>query len=356
MFTQKREYHRRGSGPLVIFRVMLSLMMFLILSLACYSAFRYFTGVDPLKFNPQGLLLSLSSERGSSIISDLSRGNITKLNADLQSLLAAGKSSSPAVEGLTQVNNNQSVPISSDNSDKQLLLRFAVMGDSHNDNEDLAKAIKQAEKSGAKFIIGVGDYTDTGTPEELAAAQQTWQTATVKYYLTAGDHDLWAARDQKQPAITYYQQVFGTPYESFGDSNIRFILVNNADNYEGIDKLQMHWLDSELSRLATNPPLQTFVFLHEPLYHPTSDHVMGWVTASLTDQANQVSQSLASSGVGGVFAGHTHFFSQYVDPQTSLNEVAVGAVTRQQNTQNPRFVMVDVYLDGSYNVEDTEIK
>jgi len=34
----------------------------------------------------------------------------------------------------------------------------------------------------------------------------------------------------------------------------------------------------------------------------------------------------------------------------------VGALTSTRNTQAPRFAVVDVYDDGSYNVKDQEIK
>jgi hypothetical protein len=62
------------------------------------------------------------------------------------------------------------------------------------------------------------------------------------------------------------------------------------------------------------------------------------------------------SKVGGIFAGDIHSFTTYTDMATNINMVTVGALTKERNTQPPRFAIVDVYDTGSYNISDIEIK
>jgi len=98
------------------------------------------------------------------------------------------------------------------------------------------------------------------------------------------------------------------------------------------------------------------VFLHEPLYHPISDHSMGKLEKQVKQQAKNLTFQLKEGGVKEVFAGDTHDFSQYNDPQTNLPMVSVGAITRDRNLQLPRFAIGYVFGDGSVRVEDVEIK
>ena len=54
---------------------------------------------------------------------------------------------------------------------KRPILRVALVSDSHNENELLAKALRQAGGMGINLVIGLGDYTNVGTVEELSAAE-----------------------------------------------------------------------------------------------------------------------------------------------------------------------------------------
>ena len=83
---------------------------------------------------------------------------------------------------------------------------------------------------------------------------------------------------------------------------------------------------------------------------------MGRVEKKLKDQARSLIQTLARSGVKKVFAGDTHFFSQYNDPETKLEMVTVGSLATERNPQVPRFAVVSVFEDGSSRVDDIEIK
>lgn len=331
----------KGSNPLfMVFRVILSLAILCALFLLCYSAFKSFSGLDPLKINPHQVASNLLDSHylyniAAQILSfDPSQGT------DL------GKIASQFTSGI--------VPEATEVPKGQILYRFAVVADSHNDNQYLADALNQAKAGGAAFVIGLGDYTDVGTDAELVAAKAQFDQAGLPYYSTAGDHDLWDSRDKKDPAITNYAQAFGSPYSSFGYKNSRFLILYNADNYLGMDDVQRTWAMEELQAQQDSQPL--FVFAAIPFYHPSSDHVMGKTTPSLREQAEAMMDDFEKYNVSHVFAGDAHIYSSYTEPISQVKMTTVGAITSSRNSQNPRFVMVDVYDSGQYTINDTEIR
>lgn len=348
--AQESNYHRKSKFiPITIFRFLITLILLVILSIGVLSAFKYFSGIDPFKFSPQTIGKSiLASPETQKLISQVLG---TKTPKFLIPILA--KLNLNEIQPADQINTNSS---DNPNLGKPLLFTFAVVADSHNDNVDLKKALSQAHDKGAAFVIGDGDYTDVGTLKELQDAKAVFDASGIPYYVTAGDHDLWNARDKGMDALETFKQVFGIPYKSFGYDNVRFFILNDSDDYLGVDPYQMNWFEGELKRVKQTNPLNILVFLHEPLYHPSSDHVMGKTNPNLLDQANQLKSLIKDNGVAEVISGDTHFYTSYTDPETGIKMTTAGAVTDQRNAQAPRFLLVDVYTDGSYNIYDTEIK
>lgn len=352
MFKSEGRRKRRGFGPLTIFRLILSLVMFLILGLAAYQAFKYFSGEttpspELILKDPKAALISIvTSEDSAKVLFgllgfDLKGKQNSSDKADSTTALSKPPSSQP---------KNQPKKTSS-----KLLFKFGVASDSHNDNENLGKGLELLKSKGAKLVILLGDFGDTGSIAELQAAKKVLDGAGLPYYATAGDHDLWEAREKGLPAESNFAKVFGSPYQSFIDSNIRFVIVYNSDNYLGVDPVQMDWLEGVLSEESNTNKTGTFVFLHEPLKHPTSDRVMGKTTPKLLTQAQRLINIFDEAGVLGAFSGDIHAYSRYEDEKSGLKMTTVGAVTAVRNLQLPRVLMVDVYDDGSYNVEDLEI-
>ncbi len=361
MFFGRHESKRRGMPlPFLILRLSLSLLMLTIFILAVYQAYKYFSGTDPLKFNSNQAVISyLTSQNSAKVIQDILSFKMPANFADLKSLL---KDPHKYFNGQPQTLNLPTPMITPTvirptiTPSGKRILRFALVADSHTDITDLRLALSQAKAEGAKFVIGLGDYSDVGTVSELQASYKAFVDSGLPFYVTAGDHDLWDPRNRGLAAVTNFDQIFGTPYQSFGDSNIQFIIVYDGDNYLGVDDAQMEWLKGQLDNLKNLKPVQTFVFLHEPLYHPSSDHYMGNSSSSIKNQATQLRKMFKQAGVGGIFAGDVHYFSQYTDPLTAVEMTVVGAVTEDRNTQTPRFAIVDVYQNGGYNVTDIEIK
>ena len=263
-----------------------------------------------------------------------------------------------------------------------VLLRFALVADSHSDNNHLRQALERAKQQGVRLVIGLGDYSQVGTLRELADAKAVFDASGLTYYVLPGDHDLWDARDKEKPKATAnFEAIFGKPYRSFTESGIQFILVDNSDNYTGLSEEQMTWLKGELkSRRAhsassgqvkrveeykrestpalplSSSPALTFVFLHEPLYHPESQHIMGRVNDGLKSQVEELLTLFAANNVAHVFAGDIHFFAQFTEPKHHVTMTTVGAVTQERNIQTPRFAIVTIHQDGKWEVADEEIK
>lgn len=329
MFRRHKKYERRHSFiPFIIFRSLLSLIIFAVLLAGIYSAFKQFSGFDIVKVNVlQRDILGL--------LASLIPSNIT-LPTQLQKL----KEVVPVEDAIETKNTN-------------LSFKFMLVADSHNDNENLKKALAENK---VEFVIGLGDYTDVGSIDELKAAKKTFDNAGLRYFITSGDHDQWDSRNGQKDPTTNFNQVFGRTYQSFSYKNARFLIIDNSDNYLGLGESQKNWLREEIERINTEGPGVVLAFMHEPLYHPSSTRMMGKVTYSLMDEAKEVTKMLNDAGVREVFAGDIHYFTEYNEPETGMSMTTIGALTAERNAQTPRYAVVSVFEDGSIEVKDVEVK
>ncbi|MCR4305790.1 MAG: metallophosphoesterase [Candidatus Daviesbacteria bacterium] len=299
-------------------------------------AYKQFSGLDPLKLDPQSVLKEV-----------LALVTTKELSEILGKPIEIGQEQNIIPKSEEQ---KEETPVA------DLAFRFLLLADTHNDNVNLAKAIEQAKAnySDLEFIIGLGDYTEVGTTDELKNAKKELDNSGLRYFLIPGDHDLWDCRNRNEPAINCFREVFGPTYQAFIFENFKFILLNNSDNYIGFDSDQEKWIAEQLEKKEEVKGVM--VFLHEPLFHPSSTHTMGWVEKSLKTQAGGLIFQLKEAEVKKVFAGDIHYFSEYDEPKTDLPMFTIGAVTRERNPQAPRFGVVSVFEDGSSQVEDVEIK
>ncbi|MBI2039893.1 metallophosphoesterase [Candidatus Microgenomates bacterium] len=323
--------------------------MLVILIGGLYSAYKHFSGLDPLKIDPRALVYSLIGSKSPqeliAILSSLKLGQ-TKQSGGQNILSQIQIASTPIPQS----------PSRAENLTRSLSFKFALISDSHNDNVTLRKALAQIKKDypTIKFIIGLGDYSEVGTIDELKAAKKELDSAGFRYFVIPGDHDLWDSRNKGEVPTLNYNQVFGPAFQSFMEDNFYFILINNSDNYLGLGESQLTWLANELDKAKQQSGI--YLFAQEPLYHPSSDRVMGKVEGKLKLEAQRLVEMLSEATVKKVFFGDIHFFSEYEESQTGLPMVTIGAITSQRNTQAPRFAIAKVYSDGSIEVEDVEVK
>ena len=331
MFGRNRQRHT--NIVFVIFRLILSVVMFAVLLGGIYSAYKHFSGFDPLKLDPKVLVSRLINARS------------------LNDVVAMVSSKS------TNTNDNILGQITPGNTSKNIF-KFLLVADSHNDNTYLATAINQAKIAhpDLAFIIGLGDYTEVGTLDELEHAKKIFDQANLRYFLVPGDHDFWESREKSASANTNFQQIFGPTFQAFTFENYLILLLDNSDNYLGIGDEQTKWIENQLERVNSEGIKDILVFVHEPLFHPSSDRVMGKVEPQLKQQAQALIFQLKTARVKKIFAADIHYFSEYSEPVTSLDMVTIGAITRDRNPQASRYGIGYVFEDGTVKVEDVEVR
>lgn len=332
--------HRKPKNPfLSLLRLLMSLIIIAILGVGLLQAYKAFSGFDPLKLDSNFLKQLFTS--------DSSYRTLIKL------LTFNPKGSLQTDENIM---SSPDEFLEGPKSSAPLKFKFAVIADSHKDTVTLEKALQKAKDGGVEFVIIMGDLSDVGTIEELEKTKQTLDNSGLTYYATPGDHDLWDSRDKESNPPKNFTEVFGKTYQSFSSGNVRLLLVYNSDNYLGLDGVQLKWIEDELERALLNESELIFVFAPTPLYHPSSDHVMGKVTPKLSSQAEHLMTTFKRLGVDLVFSADTHFYSTYKEPKNDLDMITVGALTSEKNPQAPRFAIVEVLEDGSFNILETEIK
>lgn len=333
--------HHKSSNPLAsLFRLIMSIFIMGILAIGLLQAYKAFSGYDLMKLDSTSLQKLLTSDSAYETLIGL-------LTFSPQDSIKQGVGLGSTGENSTSDEPKSNAPVK---------FKFAVLADSHKDTASLTKALAQAKVAGAEFVIMMGDLSDVGTIDELTATKQVLDNSGLTYYVAAGDHDLWDSRDKESNPPKNFQQVFGKTYQSFSYNGARLILIYNSDNYLGLDGVQLKWIEDELARVNQEGSLPVFVFAPTPLFHPSSDHVMGKVTPKLKEQADLLVNNFKKGGVDLVFSADTHFFSKFTEPNNDLDMVTVGAITTDRNPQSPRFAMVEVLEDGKFNILETEVK
>lgn len=340
MFFKHHEGRKKHNPVTTFLRLILSLVIMLVLGIGLLQAYKSFSGYDPTSLSAQTTLSNLLSSEG--------------LYEFINGLLTFNPKKS--LDGAKNALGGDDAVVTENGPTAPLLYKFAVVADPHKDYQSLGRALTQAKSEGAKFFIAIGDLSDVGTVDELKKTKEQYDLAGLPYYAVPGDHDMWDARDKNNDANKNFTEVFGPSYQAFTYSNTRFILINNADNYLGVDEMQLSWIEEELEKEEKNPSQLAIAIIDIPLFHPSSDHVMGKVSPKLKAQAEHLISILSRSGVDEVISADVHMYSKFNEPTTNLSMTTSGAATSEKNLQSPRFLMVDVYQDGSYNIADTEIK
>ena len=213
----KFDHRKKSSNPVLsIFRLFLSLIILVVLSVGLLQAYKSFSGYDPMSLSPKASFESLMSSDSlyTFVISLLSFSPDNPLTKD------------KILKNMGGVAGNEDVTPSG-----EVAFKFAVLADSHKDTGGLEKALLQAKNQGAAFIVMMGDLSDVGTMEELTAIKEKLDAGGIPYYVGAGDHDLWDSRDKGNSADNNFKTIFGSAYQSFSYDNVRYILIYNSDNY-----------------------------------------------------------------------------------------------------------------------------
>lgn len=234
---------------------------------------------------------------------------------------------------------------------RQIKTKFAVLSDTHSDSSNTRAALKQARDLGARFVMNTGDLTKVGSGEELTEAKRDFEEVGLPYFLIPGDHDIY-----NSAGTGNFQEIIGPSYYSSDREGVHLLSLDTSDTSVGVDSTQMTWLREDLEK---NVGIPTFIFMHLPIFHPTSPRTIwekGGNNLAVKEQAQEVINLLKGKGILATFAGDHHFSSNYTEPQSGVKMYIVGATTRERNLQKPRFDLVTVYNDNSFEVEEVVIE
>lgn len=230
-----------------------------------------------------------------------------------------------------------------------VLLKIALLADSHSDYPMLKEALSKVKALSPSAIFFLGDYTELGLLEDLTEAKNIMNSADLPYYSLPGDHDLW-----KSVGPQYFDEVFDDRNQVYKKSGVKFVLLDNSANYTAISSEDLSWFEKEVTDAD-------FVVLSQPLYSSKLDRYMGKVNgeevAVVLEQRNQLLNTIRKSNVRAVISADLHSSGTTADPdKNNLLHVQVGALARERNLQTPRFSTITVFDDISFEVEDVMLE
>lgn len=235
---------------------------------------------------------------------------------------------------------------------KEVVVKIAVLSDSHDDLDNLQKALEKVKSLGIERFIFLGDYTDYGDEANLKKSKEVVDQIEVEYLSLPGDHDIAETRDDSN-----FVKVFGKTYGVWEQDGLEFMYFDNSKNFTVIDSETIAWFKKNISGVD-------FLFLSQPLITSSMSRVMGIIDdvkdETVYAQNTELLDMIRKSKVRVIVAGDLHEFSHFVDPsKKGLQHYTVGAVVSQgldtKNLYPPRFAMLEIFDDSSYNIEDVTI-
>lgn len=206
-------------------------------------------------------------------------------------------------------------------------IRIALVADIHNDWEELARAVERIKETTNELIIVVGDMTIYGRREELVEAKKKLEGSGLSYAVVPGNHDAY----RKMAGKYIYDEIFGKRYQVIKRENLKLILIDNS-GYEGLGMEQWNWVEKEVAECQK---ILCLAVMHMPLNNNFSKHLMGENNTKVTVEARNLLKLLVDNGVRQIEAGHLHYASSY--ELEGIRTDIVGAISRERNTQSPRY-------------------
>lgn len=233
----------------------------------------------------------------------------------------------------------------SDVNDTPSMKVFALVADSGNDFENLRKATSKAKEHDVDYVVHLGDHSDWGDVESLAQSKAILDESGLPWYALPGDHDLGAS-----VGLDNFLSVFGVNYEMLSVPGANIMLFDNSANFTLVDEARFAWFLNQVDDTD-------IVLLSQPLYHPTNERVMGIFEGEeeldVRNQAKIMLSKIRKSDAKAVFGADQHVSSVNVDPEDrELSHIVVGALADSRNLQTPRFTLLYVYDDGTYDIEE----
>lgn len=201
---------------------------------------------------------------------------------------------------------------------------FVVLGDSQfHDAAGFNRIVDDVRLLYPAFVIQVGDMIEGYTSDLTAVAgewdrfrQQIAPLAPISFMPVPGNHDLYNASRQADPAIEQiYRETWGATYYSFSYRNSLMIILNTdpPGQEQTIDDGQWQWLRETLQQ---NSREHVFVFMHRP--------------PDTLRNAEALHELLLAHRVRYVFYGHHHHY--HFDERDGIRYVMTNAAANSSLT------------------------
>jgi len=195
---------------------------------------------------------------------------------------------------------------------------FTVVGDSQPSGETgkqpevFKRIIEEINKSGASFLIHLGDKIHGSKDVNVVKRQYDEYKAVreklkIPVHHVIGNHEINGVKENEN----LHRELFGPLYYSFEHENCLFIILNTdfAGKEAKVEGEQLSWLECELEKGKGYRYI--FGFLHRPLFSvldPKKDHVQ----FSSREHRDFLAGLFKKYNVSAVFAGHEHIFNSGV--------------------------------------------
>jgi Icc protein len=178
------------------------------------------------------------------------------------------------------------------------------------------------------FLLGAGDLTEQGSPEELERFERELRQLQIPYYTTLGNHELGQSPSR-------YQDYYGRGSQSFVYHGVRFTLLDSAS--ATLDPIVFDWLDQWLAAGAAQGHV---VAMHIPPLDPVG--VRNGAFANRNEAAKLLGR-LAAAGVDLTVYGHIHSYYHFENAGIPAHvSGGGGAIPERFDDMGRHFLVVDV--------------
>ena len=229
---------------------------------------------------------------------------------------------------------------------KEILMNIVMASDMESDFNGLKEFVGVVNKLNPDLVFILGDITVLGVQEDFLKTRDILKDIEAETFFIPGDRDLWKSR-----GVSNFKSVFGNNYQLIERQGVKFLLIDNSNEYEGIDKPQMDFIESEIGEAD-------YVMFHNPIFFNSSvlgimGKGMGQYSGTVDDQRKVLLNLIHNTDVvKGTFAGDQHYFSVSEDTEKSgLYHVVVGSLSSNRNLDAPNFSVVKIYKDKTFSAE-----